>query len=215
MNLKKESELKVVLESFADYLKLVGSLAPIDSEIIQKNAFFDTSDRVLGNDGWVLRVRTETYSFTGDSRGLVTLKGLDTGAAEFTERTEIEQSIEHDLAEQLIVGAADLFDYALEPVDYLSRRYGRLTLSRLFKFTNIRKTKQQSIGRLQYLLEVDKSEFADGAVDYELEIEVNDSADQPLVAVQIKKLLQSLGLHFQIQKASKFERALTRAGLIR
>ena len=56
-----EIEIKLQLESFPDYLKLVGFLGPIQDEDHHLNVFFDSSDRRLSKNGAALRLRAETW----------------------------------------------------------------------------------------------------------------------------------------------------------
>ncbi|UCD17909.1 MAG: hypothetical protein JSV44_03110, partial [Candidatus Zixiibacteriota bacterium] len=64
---------------------------------------------------------------------------------------------------------------------------------------------------LSILLEIDKTGFADGSVDYELEIELFDKKLSNRVIAVITGLMKSLEIPITFQKESKLARALRRA----
>jgi len=200
-----EIEIKLKLESFTDYLKLVGYLGQIESEEHQINGFFDTEDRRLAKGGWALRVRAE------NRRGLVTLKSIPTQAGAAVIRQEIEAEISRGTAIEALELRTDVLSISVMPVTYVKKEYPGLAVARLIQFHNTRQKKLFRIGDINYLLEIDKTEYADGSVDYELEVELNESSQIETVEAHLGKLFHSLGIPFQRQDESKFARALKRA----
>ena len=202
-----EIEIKIRLESFTDYLKLIGFLGSIDEEVRHTNAFFDTEDRKFGEAGYALRVRA------GENRGLVTVKSLISQSESMSVRREIESEVESGHAHKLILGHRDPFEMDIEPIRFLQEKFDRLSLTKLVQFENVRQKKKFRIGDYEYILEIDKTEFTDGTVDYELEIELADQGQYDVVVDRIRKMFNSLGIPFEKQSQSKYARALEHAAL--
>lgn len=200
-----EIEIKLKLESFTDYLKLMGYLGQIESEEHQINAFFDTEDRLLAKSGWALRVRAE------NKRGLVTVKSIPTTEGAAVVRQEIEAEIPRGVAYDIIGLRTDLMSMTLMPVDFIKTQFPNLQLAKLIQFDNIRQKKLFRIGGENYLLEVDKTLYTDGSVDYELEVELTDPERIGQVEDHLRKLFASLAIPFEHQAESKFARGLKRA----
>ncbi|MBK7142627.1 MAG: CYTH domain-containing protein [bacterium] len=200
-----EIEIKLKLESFTDYLKLIGYLGQIESEDHHINAFFDTEDRQLARAGWALRVRAE------NKRGLVTIKSIPTTEGAAVVRQEIEAEIPRGVAYEVIGLRENLLDIQIMPIDYLKQQFPNMTLAKLIQFENVRQKKLFRIGGDNYLLEVDKTMYTDGSVDYELEVELHDMERIETVEDHLRKLFASLAIPFEHQTESKFARALKRA----
>lgn len=203
-----EIEIKIQLESFTDYLKLMGFLGSIDEEEHHVNAFFDTPERTLGTNGFSLRVRSE------NQRGRITVKSAVSHTDAMSVRNEIEAEIDAGLAKSFVDGEGDPFEVDVEPIRRLRGQFGELTVSQLVRFRNSRQKKRFRLGDYEYVFEVDKTEFADGSVDYELEIELRDQGQYEVVIDNLRKIFQSLGIPFQRQPQTKLHRALERACLI-
>jgi len=200
-----EIEIKLKLESFTDYLKLVGYLGQIESEEQQINGFFDTEDRRLAKGGWALRVRAE------NKRGLVTLKSIPTQAGAAVIRQEIEAEISRGTAIDALDLRIDVLAIPVMPVAFVKKEFPILAVARLIQFQNTRQKKLFRIGDHNYLLEIDKTEYSDGSVDYELEVELTESTQIETVEGHLHKLFQSLGIPFERQDESKLARALKKA----
>jgi uncharacterized protein YjbK len=203
-----EIEIKLRLGSFMDYLKLVGRLSPIDEEVQHVNGFFDTEDRRLAKGGWALRVRAESH------RGLVTIKSIPTQAGMAVVRREIEAEIAHGLAVDVLALRSDVLAIDVPPIEFLKREFPGLEPAKLIQFDNVRQFKRYRIGEHEYLLEIDKTAFCDGSVDYELEVEFKDMAQLDRIEEGLRKLLGSLDIPFERQSESKFHRALKKAHLL-
>jgi len=203
-----EVEIKIQLESFTDYLKLIGFIGSIDAEEHHINAFFDTPDRTLSGHGFSLRVRS------ADQRGLVTVKSFVSQTGAMSVRHEIEAEIDVGHALEMVAGNGDPFDLDIEPIRLLKSRFETLTVNRLVRFKNSRQKKKYRLGDYDYILEIDKTEFEDGSVDYELEVELHDQGQYEVVVDSLRRMFQSLDIPFLRQSRTKFQRALEHACLI-
>ena len=201
----REIEIKLNLDSFTNYLKLLGFLGQIEREERHQNAFFDTEDRKLAEAGWALRVRAE------DNRGLVTIKSIATRSGAALIRQEMEAEISRAEAFDCLALQRDVMSFPVVPIDYLKDKLGELTLMVLVKFENLRQKKFFKISDHTYVFEIDKTEFGDGSVDYELEVELPDTDRLETVDDALRKMFSTLAIPFEHQTASKFARALQRA----
>ncbi|UCC45137.1 MAG: CYTH domain-containing protein [Candidatus Zixiibacteriota bacterium] len=200
--LKLEVEIKLQLGSFTDYLKLVGYLGAIDSEQRHINAFFDSEDRVLARDGWALRVRAE------NTRGLVTLKSTTKSQGLAAVREELEAEIARPAAMDVLNLRMDPMALRVPPVEFVRGEYPGISPARLVRFENTRQKKRFMIGDRAYTLDIDRTEFSDGSVDYELEIELGSQDSVETVEDCVHKMFSTLEIPFVPQLRSKFERAL-------
>ncbi len=202
-----EIEIKLQLGSFTDYLKLNGHLGSMEQVQQHRNGFYDTADRELSRNGWALRVRSE------NDRGLVTVKGAATHSGAAVIRQELEAEIERSEAVRILGGYSDVLDMDVEPVRFIKQEFPGRQMVALLQFNNDRQCKRFRIGDYDYMLEIDRTEFTDGSVDYELEVELPDPGQIEVVEDGLRKMFSSLGIPFERQHRSKFERALERAGL--
>ena len=202
-----EIEIKLRLDAFPDYLKLLGILGNPDSEHRQVNCFFDSEDHQLLADHWALRVRVE------DRWGLITLKGT---AAETSGiavvREEMEERIDRAQALSLVNLQGDVLDVDCQPIRTVKERYPGVSLAKLVMFDNLRLSKEFKIGDYMYTLELDRTDFPDGSTDYELEIELEHTDQTPVVTNYLRRLFGTLNIPFETQEATKFARALERSG---
>lgn len=205
--MNREIEIKLDLGVFTNYLKLIGFLGQIDKEERQLNAFFDTEDRQLAKAGWALRVRAE------NGRGLVTIKSIAVEEGDAFIRQEIEAEIGRGEALDILALQRDVMSLDIIPIQYLKDKVGEVAVMVLVKFENVRQQKSFKIGDHSYFLELDKTEFSDGSVDYELEVELADTSRLDTVTACLHKLFESLGIPYARQTESKFARALHRAGI--
>lgn len=204
-NARKEIEIKLDLGSFTNYLKLLGFLGQIDSEQHQLNCYFDTADQKLKNEGWALRVRLE------NEQGVVTLKSTTTAQGSAAIRDEIESEVPRDRAYAVIHNQMAVADLEAEPIRTVLDQFGDLPLEKIVQFSNTRQYKRQRIHDQNYTFEVDKTEFADGSVDYELEIELSEDVYVDQVETYLRRLFDTLDIPYAHQPASKLARALGRS----
>ncbi len=199
-----EIEIKIQLESFTDYLKLIGYLGSIDHELDHLNAFFDSSDRKLSAAGYALRVRAT------DTSGSVTLKSRGSQSEVVAVRDEIIGEIGFGVAREVIDGRTDLMSLECEPIAIVREKFPDFKPTLLLKFRNHRKVKKYSLGETEYELEIDKTDYADASTDYELEVELSDESEAERVIAALRKIFDSLAMPFVPQTKSKFARALER-----
>lgn len=204
----REIEINIDLGSFTNYLKLIGFLGKIESEDHHLNVFFDTEDRILSQNGWALRVRAE------NSRGLVTVKSIPEREGMAVVRQEIQAEIPRGQSLDIINLHQDVMSLNVMPIDFIKEKVKDTPLCRLVKFENTRQKKVFKIADCNFLLEIDKTEYNDGSVDYELELELSHTNNLEIVEDQLRKLFNSLDIPFTHQKRSKFHRALIKAGVI-
>ena len=203
-----EIEIKLSLGSFMDYLKLIGLLCPLDDEIHHTNGFFDTEDRRFARGGWALRARAESR------RGLLTIKSIPTEEGMAVVRREIEAEIPRGLAQDILSLQHDIMSVDVPPIHFLKKEFPKASPAKLIQFENVRQFKKFPIGDREYMLEIDKTSFSDGSVDYELEVEFDDMEQREKIENGLQKLLVSLGIRYERQAESKFHRALKKARLL-
>jgi uncharacterized protein YjbK len=203
----EEIEIKLDLGSFTNYLKLIGFLGQIDEEIHQRNCYFDTEDRLLSKSDWAFRVRTE------DDRGLITVKGKSSDPGLAVVRKEIETHIPRNEAEDLIELRRDVMSLDIPPVSFVRDTIGDVALTRLVQFDNTRQCKSFRIGDYEHQLQIDTTRFANGSVNYELELELSNLDEVDTVEQGLRRLFLSLDVPFIRQNETKFVRALESAGL--
>lgn len=200
----REIEIKLDLGSFTGYLKLVGFLGHIDSEQRLINGFFDSEDRKLEAAGWALRVRAEL------NRGLITIKGRAIDSSLAVVRRESEAEISRAEALDILNLQTNILDLQIEPTAFINKILSGAEVQCLVRFETCRQKKGFKIGDYQYVLEIDKTQFPDGSVDYELEIELPDLEQLPVIENQMRRMFQSLQIPFRPMAQSKLERALAR-----
>jgi len=203
-----EIEIKLQLESFPDYLKLIGFLGNIEYEDHHLSAFFDSEDWYLSRSGWVFRVRVE------NERGLITIKdtGQQTGSAMV--RQEIEAEISRSTAMDILNLRLEPLSISVTPVEFIRKEFPRVKLAKLIQFNNVRQRKTCQLGDKDYVFEIDKTEFSDGSVDYEVEIELTDIYQIENVENDLRKLFGNLNIPYARQTESKLARALKKAKLL-
>ena len=81
-------------------------------------------------------------------------------------------------------------------------------LSLRFQFVNDRYRANYSGGDIDLLFEIDKTKFADGSIDYELEIELKDQLFYQKALSEVTSFLDSIQIVTVFQNRSKFARAL-------
>ncbi len=197
-----EIEIKVQLESFTDYLKLLGHLGPIDREEHHHNAFFDSPEKELAGAGYVLRVRAT------DRYGSITLKSAGSQKDALAVREEIIGEIDSGLARRIIEGQADLMSVETASMQVVRRMFPKLKPQMMIQFRNERHIKKYQLGECDIELEIDKTEFADGSNEYEIEVELADLKQFEPVNACLMQLLHTLSIPYAGQSKSKFERAL-------
>jgi uncharacterized protein YjbK len=125
-------------------------------------------------------------------------------------REERESEIDRGAAIDIIDGRIDPMKLEVSPILFLRKRLGQPAVQVIAQFRNERRTKRFRIGDHEYVLEIDKTEFADSSVDYELEVEVPGPDHLDSVEAHLRRIFESLQITFKTQDKSKFRRALER-----
>ncbi len=209
-----ERELKLgLLEAEAEQLsRLLGT--PLDT-IHQSNYYLDTPDKILRREEIMLRLRIERRTednLPGDFiRGTLTLKGKSIHLAEMSIRTEEEIEINQDKALVLLNEGLALSDSPLEEI----RQTGdKLRVNRVYnqgELINLRKVYRISSA---YTLDLDRTEFPDESVDYEIEVELPDGVVEMPESLRraVSDLFNRAGVPWRAGNTGKFKRWLERQG---
>jgi len=219
----QECEIKLLL-SGDEYDRLHADLPNPLSEVRQHNLFLDTKDRQLSARRWALRLRREERPDEA-SRLIATVKGPTTRVAGAARRIEVEAP-----ADDTLWPSARQGDLAPESIggpvgDYLRRELGlRSSLFPVLAFTNQRTTFELMLDGVARLVELDRTQYATGEIDHELELELEldsapDAPDAPLseamatleihsVFVLLSNVLAAHGIEAKRSSSGKFSRGL-------
>lgn len=177
----REIELKRLLPGEEALRLLVAELEAVSPPKRQINTFFDTSSGRLARARWGVRLREEEGVYT------LTAKGPPRKLSDTIEsRPEIEKPIEASLAHALLAGRGDVWETlsatfesdeeraCLAALDAARAGEG---LSSIGGFANVRRSGRARLpsGRA-IVVELDTTEFPNGSLDYEVEIELEEEA---------------------------------------
>lgn len=196
---KNEIELKRLLigEGAAD--KLVAALGQVRAEKRQVNHVFDTDDRRLHARRYALRLREENGVFSLTAKGPGRSVGAHTDA-----RPEAEAEIDRAVADEVLSGRRD-------PVAALREREPDPAFAELWRgldeardgaplreaghFENLRRVVPFTLGHgVSLEAEIDRTRFAGGRIDDEIEIEVPDETLVAAVEDWLEKAAASAGI---------------------
>ncbi|MCP4706138.1 MAG: CYTH domain-containing protein [candidate division Zixibacteria bacterium] len=203
MMLPQEIEIKLDLQKEENYTRLIERFKIAKKPTRQENYFFDSEDMTLSKNGWALRLRIEK------DKSSLTLKGTTTqSSGGLAIRDEIEISIpdengikysENGLRDSNIPSEiASIIRPIIKTSDLVQKVY----------FINDRFRINYSDDDIGLLFEIDKTEFSDGSIDYELEVELKDQLIYQKALGRITAFLDSVKIVTVFQKQSKFARAL-------
>jgi len=206
--LPQEIEIKLDLQSEENYNKLIERFGIKVKPTRQENYFFDSANMDLSKNGWALRLRVE------ENKSSLTLKGKAAkSSGGLAIRDEIEVLIPDETAQKYVINGlkdanipdeiAQIIRPIVNPRDLIQKLY----------FVNNRYRVNFSGGDIDLLFEIDKTEYADGSIDYELEIELEDQLFYQKALGGITTFLDSVQIVSVFQKHSKFARALKKEGL--
>lgn len=166
-----EREIKIALESDADYRRLAAQLPEFRNERNQHNSYWDFADRRLTNAKVMLRLRVD------DERAWVTVKRRPQVSTEgYFQAPESEDSVDREEAQAVVHGETVLEDLTSEVLATLRQEFalGDQNDDELEKwgFTdNVRRTYDLGQG---WLAELDCTSYPDGSTDWEVEMEGDD-----------------------------------------
>jgi inorganic triphosphatase YgiF len=193
--MNREIELKLELDARL-YDEILATCPEVQTEVRQENTFFDTNDRVLGNNRWALRIRRE-----GDIY-MLTVKGPShTTPDGIFERIELESPIIPEEAERFRLGL-DLEQTEIFPCTHLRELFGNLHLVPFLSFRNLRRF----ISVHSMDLELDKTEI-EGKIFYELEVETTPERSSTDSA-SLRKWFADKNWRYTPSKMSKLQRAM-------
>ena len=206
--LPQEIEIKLDLQSEENYNKLIERFGIKVKPARQENYFFDSANMDLSKNGWALRLRVE------ENKSSLTLKGKAAkSSGGLAIRDEIEVLIPDETAQKYVINGlkdanipdeiAQIIRPIVNPRDLIQKLY----------FVNNRYRVNFSGGDIDLLFEIDKTEYADGSIDYELEIELEDQLFYQKALGGITTFLDSVQIVSVFQKHSKFARALKKEDL--
>ena len=190
-----ELELKYKLLGESDYNKLRDYLDNKTSGIIlnQKNFYYDTEDMLLIKNNAILRARIE------NEKVIITFKQQKEKKQGFFISDEIENNVSLEDINRVFSGKIPIIQLCGDNrrnVEKLSENK-ELTLIGTFENKRI----------VYYIddikLELDKVDYGNGIVDYEIETE---SEDEKKVRKFLDTLLQSLSVRYQLQDKTKYQR---------
>ena len=193
--MNRETEIKLELDARL-YNEILATCAKMQTEVRQENTFFDTLDRVLGNNRWALRIRRE-----GDLY-LLSVKGPTTTKPEGTyERIELESALTPAEAERFCLGF-DLEQTEIPPCTFMRELFGNLHLMPFLSFNNLRRF----ISVHSMDIELDKTEIEE-KIFYELELETTPERS-PTDLASLKEWFAGRNWRYVPSKLSKLQRAL-------
>jgi len=201
----EEIEIKLDLANQDNYRRLIDNLGICQNEFHQENIFIDTIDKDFKSAEKTVRIRRENDTVT------LTIKGKSVSRQNgLAIRPEI--NIKTDIS---IYNAAQNNTLSVTnlPRDILNQ-FGELESKKplviIVAFENNRRqySFDTEIGSL--LLVVDATEYPDGSIEYELELELADKNDADLALKYLSNLLENLDIPVMPQNDSKFTRALRR-----
>ena len=200
-----ENEIKLDLQSERNYRRLIAYFCEEKTENKLENYFFDTDDRALSKSGWALRIRKE-------SGGLrVTAKGPPgTAPAGLIVRPEIESFLSDDDIAGFMASGIEAPRIPAEIADHLDKLIAGKILRMTTAFTTWRTTVRCRADDSELRFEIDRTVFADGTADYELEVELSDAGQYDLAMTAIKSIFRRSGIPLRPQGESKLARALRR-----
>ncbi|MEP0827360.1 MAG: CYTH domain-containing protein [bacterium] len=203
----QETEIKIDLAFDFNYQKLL-TFFPGEKKILkQDNYFFDSADRLLSRSGWVLRLRLE------EERASLTLKGTASESRDgLAIRPEISARWDYQRARQSIaegISSAEILPLSI--VQQAKMPVAGIRLETMIHFMNYRVSIPQLLANLDLILEIDRTEFDNGDIDYELEVEIPGATHYDPVIKELENLLGHLEIPLKFHTQSKFARALAKA----
>lgn len=190
--MSQERELKFVLPSNEDYERVRGALGDPVRRLEQRNLYLDSPAFALRAARVMLRVRVDASSTV-----LAIKRRIARDTSGYFQMHEQELALPHPWDGQL----ERLLGLPLVATLRDSVTFDALTI--IGEMQNLR----LCFPRQGYLLELDRTTFPDGSVDYEIEAET----DEPeRVAAEISALCAAAGARIEPQTRTKYERFLQR-----
>ncbi len=200
----REREWKLALASEADADSLRSVLPPPFEETIQNNTYWDLPGRPLSAAGVLVRLRLEERA--RGARAFVTVKDAAVrSAGGLFEAPEDEEEVPVAAAREVLAGARGLASLGTGVLARLARRQG--ALDRLEQWGAMKNLRRRYRLAGDLVVELDRTEFPDGGVEWEIELE---SAEVAAAARALSALLGRAGVVAQPQTLTKSERLARR-----
>ncbi len=204
----QETEIKVDLAVEENRKKLLAFFPGEKKVLEQENYFFDTAEGMLSQSGWALRLRLE------EERASLTLKGTTSESrAGLAIRPEISARWDYERARQALAeGISSVEILPLSIAEMAKLPAGGVKLEKKIHFKNYRVSIPHRMANLDLVLEIDRTEYDNGEVDFELEVEIPDAVLYDSVIEGLESLLRRLEIPLRYHARSKFARALAKVG---
>jgi uncharacterized protein YjbK len=198
-----EQELKLALARPADLGRLLGALPEPRAVIRQFNHYMVCPEKRTSEAKVMVRLRVEER---GDvTTACLTLKRRVRAQDGVFLSWELEEAMAMEQARAVLDGHRDLMEVDHEGTRWLAQELNVRSLDRQGSLTNVRHV----VDFEGYVLEVDRSEFPDGSVDVEIEVETDDPAGARIAVVS---LTTDEGIALFEQTLGKYTRYLQRGG---
>ncbi|OOE10093.1 CYTH domain-containing protein [Fictibacillus arsenicus] len=191
----KENELKLLIDEEA-YSKLLKHI-PLKQQYDQINYYFDTPTHTLNASNITLRIRNQ------DNKFLLCLKvkNKKNMHSNFLSSLEYENEIDKYVFEEVIKSPFKLSDVIpSEAYNIISKI---INFRELKYIGNIHNSRSQLSLFNEFLFELDKTNFPNNKVCYELEVEGLSTEDD---SDKIVDYLNKINIKYSINKASKYSR---------
>lgn len=202
-----EQELKFRIADVRQFQRLLEVLGPVEEVLCQENHYF-TASGTESSSGWTLRLRSWGAQGGQNLSFEFTLKRGRRFRSGYLEADELTSPLSSEEARGWLEGVLPASsDWVLAPLVALREELGVEALRRLGSTRNLR---HRCWARSWGAPELDRTEFPDGSVDYELEIETS----APELARQD---LEQLGVlrDLELQHQTKYRRFLQRLEITR
>lgn len=218
-----EIELKYALENSEQYAALIHYLSEKTGEkaqiLQQDNSFFDTANGDLRNAGLILRLRKENDAFWLTAKGAAPQDV--TGQGTLSNRLEEETQIKTEEAQKALQGEVDLLQMfeaspwpasaqeqkdRLVMIAALKKAQNKKQIAKVGAFKNIRRVFEITIQNKTYKIECDETHFPGDHIDYEMEIELQNTNEASDVTLHAEHWLAQLDIPIKSAKgkASRF-----------
>ncbi len=197
---QREVELKLEVDDEASLERVEAELGgPPRAVVRQRNVYFDAEHR-LAAAGWSVRLRVE------DGANRLTVKGPRDEDTTFVTRPETPDVEVDDAARERILAGEDPIPYLLAALDETAEGVFVRTvqdivagrpLTRTGETNNERRKYPVEVEGLSLTLEVDRTDYAEHGVFYEVELEIpGDTTAEKKAAVRawLEGVLTGLGL---------------------
>ena len=186
-----EQELKFEFTDRVAWDRALEALGPPSSRLEQVNHYFSDA---AGSSGWSLRLRRENGNYR------LTYKSGRSAQDGYFQALEVEECVDSPSAEKFFAGLAS--DDPLWSLPPLARLRADRGVSQLI-YLGCNRNQRFPCPQEGWVAELDISEFPDGSIDYELEVECSDPAS---VREQLQRMLGAL----TVQTKTKYRRFLER-----